>query len=544
MHAQNIISHMDLLEQACSQITDKFQVDQGQIAALLNGVDNLKKNHDAFIPQIAICGDHNVGKSTMTKFLFHELWPELVELPSGTDKSIEAPTVIRFTPAAASTLGQRRTTFETNYYSREEYIDAVLWTLENLVDHPDKKTEQAIIEARASRRFEDIAKACDAALAVSGGDKPSIRKHFRMVAEDCRDPQKVENTFKNLAAQSFVKTRDNIAAFRAKDADPLSGFIKSVTINVTVDAATLPSPFQVVDLPGLNTDAVLSMHYAMNMAQKHADAFIVCLSSAEPGLDDATVRYFSKLIGRDSRKSSRARVLYALTKSVSTSEDREDTRFSETLLENLIATHHWAEPGLALSSDGASNNIFVVDGLAGVMHDLRATSDLNNVARKHLGVANDQEYKAIKKKWNAGRVGQDNSQLKLTLMKFVTYTLPKENFVAVKSAAMDLIAKYKSIVAGVNPEQSKWHIHSLNTLQLDARERFNDCTAAIEAQVDVLQRTLRHDIISKLTATLAIGKGDSEGNAPSLASLTEPKTETPQHNGPKLVAQQTEKQSA
>lgn len=535
MHAQNIISHIDMLEQACSQITDKFQVDQTKIGSLLTGIANLKRNHDAFVPQIAICGDHNVGKSTLTKFLFHELWPGLVELPAGAKKSIDAPTVIRFTPAAASSLGQQRPTFETNYYTRDEYIDAVLWTLENLVDDPGAKIEQSVIEARASRSFEDIAKACDAALTISNGDKPAIRKHFRMVADDCRDAEKIEKTFQTLAAQNYVKARDNFAALQSKDIDPLSGFVKSVTIGVTVDASAIPSAFQVVDLPGLNTDAVLSMHYAIDMAQRNADAFVVCLSSAEPNLDDATVRYLSKLIGRDGRKSSRARVIYALNKSISAADDRDDSRFSETLLENLITTHHWAEPGLALSSNGASNNIFVVDGLAGVMHDLRAASDLNTLARDHLGVATDQEYKAIKKKWNSGRIGQDNAQLKLTLMKFVTYTLPKENFQAIKAAAMDLNSKYKSIVAGINPEQSKWHIHSLNTLQLDARERFDECTSSIEAQVDVLHRTLRQDIIGKLTSTLTVGKPEEKSGPVGNGKTS---------GGPKLVEQTQQKRPA
>jgi|GEM_PF-3368992 len=518
MHALNIFAHLDMLEEACERITDKFQVDKTQIEKLLTSVSILKKNKDAFIPQIAICGDHNVGKTTLVKFLFHDLWADIVKLPGGPASAMGAPTVIRFVPNDPGVYGQQKVQYETNYFTREEYIDAVLWTLENLIGEADKKTEQAVVEARGSRTLDDLRKACEAALEICGGDKPQLRKHFRVVSEDCKDTQKLEDAFAGLKAQNYNKVRDDITALQANEIDALSGLIKSVTIIVTVEPHAIPGPFQIIDLPGLNTDDVLSMHYAINFAQKHADAFVVCLSSISPNLDDATVRYLSRIIGRDSQSSSRARIVYALTQSISPNDDRQDTRFSETLLENLISTHHWAEPGLAPNGQRGQGSVFVVDALAGVMHDLRSAPDLQTLARDHLGVASDQDYKAIKKKWNSGRIGQDNANLKLSLLKFLTYTLPKENFQAVKSAAADLIAKYKSIVAGIKPEQSKWHLHSLNTLQHDARASFDNCASAVESQLDVLHRTLRHDIISKLNATLSLGKNDEAAPVKDIGS--------------------------
>jgi len=539
MHALNVFKHLDMLEDACAKITDKFQVERGQIEKLLTSVSILKKNQDAFIPQIAICGDHNVGKTTLAKFLFHDLWPDMVQLPGSDTASMGAPTVIRFVPGEPGAHTQQRAQFATNYFTREEYIDAVLWTLENLIDQPGKKTEQAIVEARASRSLDDIRKACEAALNDLGGDKSTLRKHFRLVADDCRETQKIEDAFSSLKAQNHVKQRMDIAELQAKETDVYGSLVKSVTITVSVEPNMIPCAFQVVDLPGLNTDQVLSMHYAVNFAQKHADAFVVCLSSAEPNLDDATVRYLSKIIGRDSQSSSRA----------SAAGDGQDARFSETVLENLISTHHWAEPGLSSVAQSGASNIFVIDPLAGVMHDLRSASNLNSIAHDHLGVADDHAYKAIKKKWNSGRVGQDNTSLKLQLLKFITYQLPKENFQAVKSASIDLIAKYKSIVASIKPEQSKWHMHSLNTLQHDARTRFDDCTSSVEGQLDILHRTLRHDIISKLNATLAVGDRsearEKKPAAPAVKAKVENSARGEIHkpidnketNGPKLVAQ-------
>jgi len=539
MHALNIFSHLNMLEDACAKITDKFQVEKGQIEKLLTSISILKQNQDAFIPQIAICGDHNAGKTTLVKFLFHDLWPDIVQLPGSQDASMGAPTVIRFVPGEPGVHATQRVQYDSNYFTREEYVDAVLWTLENLIDQPHKKTDQAIVEARASRSMDDIRKACEAALGALGGDKATLRKHFRHIADDCRETQKIEDAFSSLKAQNYTKQRMDIAELHSNDVDAFASLIKSVTITVSVEPNTIPCAFQVVDLPGLNTDEVLSMHYAINFAQKHADAFVVCLSSTEPNLDDATVRYLSKIIGRDSQSSSRARVIYALTHSVSTEGDLQDARFSETVLENLISTHHWAEPGLASVAQNASNNIFVIDALAGVMHDLRSLSNLNAIAHDHLGVANDHDYKAIKKKWNSGRVGQDNASFKVQLLKFITYALPKENFQAVKSASIDLIAKYKSIVASIKPEQSKWHMHSLNTLQHDARMRFDDCTSSVEGQLDVLHRTLRHDIISKLNATLAVGgpeEAPEKKPAPKAKSDNAGSSERQQANGPTLVA--------
>ncbi len=527
MQTASIIAQLGGLEDACGKLCEKFQIDGGPIDKLLAGVANLKKNQDAFIPQIAFCGDQGAGKTTLIKHLFFELWPEIVKLPGGPTGSIPAPMVIRFEPKDPGAHGSTAAQYQTNYFTREEYVDTVLWTLDNLLDEADAKAQQAIVEANASRTLEDIRKACEAALAVAGGDKPALRKHFRLIEEDCRDPQKLEDAFASLKQQNYVKRRNDAASLRGADIDPLSGLVKAVTITAPVEANAIPCPFQVIDLPGFRSDGVLALHYGTNYAQRYADAFVACIASADQSMDEEGVRYFSKLIGRDSFSSSRARVIYALTKAIAPNDDKSDVRFSETLLENLISTHHWTEPGFSPSGQPGVANVFVVDGLAGVLHSMRSASDLSKTARENLGLASDGEYKSIKKRWNSGRVGQDNQTLKLAILKFLTYTMPKENFHAVKSAANDLVAKYKSIVAGVKPEQSSSHAHALAGLQQDARARFDECAASVESQLDVLHRTLRHDIIAKLNATLAVGNGgdvsaDALQPAPAAAEPVRP----------------------
>ncbi len=507
MQTSSIVSQLGGLEDACAKLTEKFQIDTVQVDKLLSGVQNLKKSQDAFIPQIAFCGDAGAGKTTLVKHLFHDLWPDIVKLPGGPTGSIPAPMVIRFEPKDPGGNGAGAAQYQTNYFTREEYVDTVLWTLDNLLDEADAKTQQAIVEANASRTFEDIRKACEAALAVAGGDRPALRKHFRLVEEDCRDAQKLEDAFASLKQQNYVKRRNDAASLRPGEIDPLNGLVKAVTVAAPVEADAIPCAFQIIDLPGFRSDGVLALHYGTNYAQRYADAFVACISSADQSMDEEGVRYFSKLIGRDSFSSSRARVIYALTKALSPNDEKSDVRFSETLLENLISTHHWTEPGFSPGGQQGVASVFVVDGLAGVLHSMRSASDLGKTAREHLGLASDGEYKAIKKRWNSGRAGQDNQALKLAILKFVTYTMPKENFQAVKSAANDLVAKYKGIVAGIKPEQSTWHAHALAGLQHDARARFDECAASVEGQLDVLHRTLRHDIIAKLNATLAVGNG-------------------------------------
>lgn len=497
MRTDNVFAALDKLEEASTSITAKFHVEKGQIDRLLSGVAALKSNRDAFTPTIAICGDRGVGKTTLLKFMTHDWAPEVLHLASdGAAKLV--PTIVQLSPDEAYNVGNAAAHLEIQYLTRNEYFDGALWVIENLVGAGDDKIAQAVADARSSRSFEGLKRTCDAAHDMCGADRPEMRKALRKVADDCRNAEYLEKKFREYAAQGYRKICTSLAELRTEEGKRLMELAKSALVTVRVDKDKIPCALRFVDLPGFNAEALHHLSFAHQLSRKGADALIVCLSAENPTLDELSAKYLDLLIAQEPHSSSRAKVYYALTRSISPTDEKQDFQAAESVFQDLISVRNWVQP--------SPLRIFVVDALAGILHDLRAIPDLHVQARNLFGIDKEQDFKAIKKRWNGGRVGDDNASLKLILRKQMTYDWPKQNFAALKSAAAEITAKYRSLVESIKPEQSKWHKHKFNAIQNDAQIQFEACAGSIENQADHLHRTLRHQIIGHLSKTLG-GKG-------------------------------------
>jgi hypothetical protein len=497
MRTDNIFAALDLLEEACSSITSKFHVEKSQVERLLAGISTLKGSRDAFAPTIAICGDRGVGKTTLLKYLTHDWAPEVLHLPTD-GAAAGVPTILQLSPEETYNIGNPAAHLEIHYLTRNEYFDGALWVIENLAGHGEDKIVQGVADARSNRSFEALKRACDAAHDACGADRPEMRKSLRKIADDCRNGEYLEKKFREYAAQGYRRICNSIADLRTEEGKRLMEFAKSTLVTIRVDKDKIPCSLRIVDLPGCNSDSLHHLAFGYQLSRRGADAMVVCLSADNPTLDEISAKYLDMLVGQETHVAHRGKVFYVLTRAISPTDERQDAQAAESVFQDLVSVRNWIQP--------SPLRIFVTDALAGVLHDLRALPDLQVQARNLFGIDKEQDFKSIKKRWNAGRVGDDNASLKLILRKQLTYTWPKENFAAVKSAVAELTAKYKSIVESVKPEQSKWHKHKFNSIQSDAQTQFEACAASIENQADHLHKALRHEIIGHLSKTLAGGK--------------------------------------
>ncbi len=506
MHFENLYAVLDTLNEQCDAVTSRFRVNKSQIEKLKSGVAAIQTNPGAFIPQFMICGEAGVGKTTLLKFMVNELSQDVLTLPSGGGAHTNVPTVVTFTPQASYAANSASHTFTINYMSRQEYFDGLLWVIENLVGNKKDKVMNAVRAARASGSFDDLKKACDAAHDACGSDTPELRKSLRKASDDCRDGDRMESQFRALAALHYRKDCHSLAALDVAGANHMSELVKSVSIDVAVQSDKIPCAFRVVDLPAPNVDAIHHLYYGYKLSRGNADATVAVLPANKLELSKIGERYFDALLGAEGNGAKAPMVFYALNKSISPDDDALDPQHAEKLLENLISTRNWTAP----SSAHGAGRIFMTDGLAGLLHELRAQPDLNAQAKMHFGVENDQVFKNIKRKWNSGRVGNDNAGLKGALHRLLTYEWPKSNFAALKSAASELSATFCSIIDNIKPDQSKRFEHKFNSINDDALQQFEDCTASIENQVDQLHRSLRQNIIETLSQAMDASKRGSD----------------------------------
>jgi hypothetical protein len=399
--------------------------------------------------------------------------------------------------------------------------------IENLVGAGDDKIAQAVADARASRSFESVKRACDTAHDMCGADRPEMRKALRKVADDCRNAEYLEKKFREFAAQGHRKICNSMAELRTEEGKRLMELAKSVLVTVRVDKDKIPCALRFVDVPGINAEVLHHLAFAHQLSRKGADALIVCLSADNPTLDELSAKYLDLLISQEPHSGARAKVYYALTRSISPTDEKQDFQAAESVFQDLISVRNWVQP--------SPLRIFVVDALAGILHDLRALPDLHVQARNLFGIDKEQDFKSIKKRWNGGRVGDDNASLKLILRKQMTYDWPKQNFAALKSAASELTAKYRAMVEAIRPEQSKWHKHKFNSIQSDAQVSFEACAASIENQADHLHKTLRHQIIGHLSKTLG-AKGK-----PTVVEEVKPRADETRPASPRRAEPVTEK---